>query len=250
MSVENTAGSAEIYECAFCLDEFPSSEGISAACPQHFICNACALSSFEHAVADITTFPASCCANVVWPPALFEDIIPPALFQTYTTRLREYNTVPTLRVYCANTDCGVFLHRSTFDNSNPAFSIARCPRCRTTTCVGCNSTWLNEWHRCEEDNFDPHVTPDWLPPYTNECRIKRCPRCRAWLEHGEACNHMTCAQCSHQFCFVCLLEFIGGHEEDGGCPMYGEPGDGYDEEGYEIGRGLHRLTGRDRQGRN
>src|SRR5690606_33883636 len=31
---------------------------------------------------------------------------------------------------------------------------------------------------------------------------KRCARCRALVEHGDACQHMTC-RCGHEFCYVC-----------------------------------------------
>ncbi|KAJ4348025.1 uncharacterized protein N0V89_009397 [Didymosphaeria variabile] len=63
---------------------------------------------------------------------------------------------------------------------------------------------------------------------------------------------MTCPNCTHQWCWVCLLpwnSFHPGEDDTPGCLMYGDPE--YDEEGYENNqRGLHRDTGLNRQGRN
>lgn len=38
--------------------------------------------------------------------------------------------------------------------------------------------------------------------------IKACPRCRAMVEKqdDESCDHMTCAQCKHEFCWSCLAD--------------------------------------------
>jgi hypothetical protein len=73
-----------------------------------------------------------------------------------------------------------------------------------------------------------------------------------WVEYKEACNHMTCCYCRYQFCFVCLKSWGGeglGFHEGAGCPAYGDPPSGYDNEGFEINdRGLHRDTGYNRAG--
>jgi hypothetical protein len=70
-----------------------------------------------------------------------------------------------------------------------------------------------------------------------------------WIEHQEACNHMTCCYCRHEFCFVCLLPWDGNFHDSDGCPSYKDPPAGYDEDGFErSARGLHRDTGFDRNG--
>lgn len=42
----------------------------------------------------------------------------------------------------------------------------------------------------------------------SELGYKPCPRCRAMVEKldDESCDHMTCAQCRHEFCWSCLAD--------------------------------------------
>jgi hypothetical protein len=65
------------------------------------------------------------------------------------------------------------------------------------------------------------------------------------MEYKEACNHMTCHYCGHSFCRVCLHPWTReGFHQGGVCLPYGDPVEGYNGEGYELGdQGLHRDTG-------
>ena len=47
--------------------------------------------------------------------------------------------------------------------------------------------------------------------------VKRCPCCRMWTEKNEGCNHMTCAECKYQWCWLCLGPYSGNHYEVGSC---------------------------------
>ncbi|KAF2786714.1 hypothetical protein K505DRAFT_259292, partial [Melanomma pulvis-pyrius CBS 109.77] len=229
----------EVYECDVCLEDFSPSEGV-IACSEHFFCRDCAIQLVTRSLLNVDEFPVKCCLGTVWSPSLFEYLLPKEIMTTYMIRLRAYNTPQPLRVFCANAECARYISPRSFDNNNLYATVACCSICSTTTCVGCKKLW-KEGHNCDQEE-DPRLQPSWLPPYTTECRIKRCPGCGSWLEHKEACNHMTC-DCRHQFCFICLQPWEGFHEGDG-CPSYGDPPVGYDDEGYEkSARGLHRLTG-------
>eukprot|EP01083_Nonionella_stella_P150235 478245_1 len=47
--------------------------------------------------------------------------------------------------------------------------------------------------------------------------MRACPNCLAFIDHSDACKHMTCISCSHEFCFSCLKPKLNGKWQ---CPTY------------------------------
>lgn len=45
---------------------------------------------------------------------------------------------------------------------------------------------------------------------------KFCPNCHTRIEKNEGCNHMTCINCKHQFCWLCLGDWSIHGVETGG----------------------------------
>lgn len=233
------------YECCICRDDFPLAEGV-VPCEAHFTCNECVVAAFDAALNSMELFPARCCTPL--PRRLVEHLLSPEVIGAYKAKAKEYYTSCVLRVYCINDDCRRFIPGDRFDDNHAWYTVARCV-CGTNTCVGCKQAWLGEQHLCIESNKSG-TKPEWLPEYSSSCRIKQCPTCRVWIEHREACNHMTCCYCRHEFCFICLQPWSEeGFHEDKGCPPYGDPAAGYDDDGFEQNpRGLHRDTGYNREG--
>lgn len=239
------------YECHSCGLDYLLEEGV-ITCAAHFYCDECLTLQFETLASQpgLESFPARCCFGEATETTLrrhlVEQLLPIDVIAAYAQKEAEFYTAPAVRTYCSN--CRKWLPPKVFYDRG-VYTLANCD-CGTVTCVGCKETW-EEHHRC---NKGTSVKPEWMPEYSSDFRIKQCPRCRIFMEHKEACNHMTCKYCSHQFCWVCLLPWNGfhageEHSEVPACPKYGDPE--YGEEGYENNtRGLHRDTGLDRQGRN
>jgi len=38
----------------------------------------------------------------------------------------------------------------------------------------------------------------------DEAPIKRCPKCKVYIERDEGCAQMMCKNCKHAFCWYCL----------------------------------------------
>ena len=240
--------SAEVYECYICLEEYPIEEGV-ATCAAHFFCNDCIIAQFEMLASQqgFDTFPARCCnADTTIGVDRAHHLLSPEVLAAYRAKEAEFYTPLPMRVYCSSQECHKWLPATRFEEQQ-RYSVARCD-CGTLTCVGCKGPWERR-HRCGQDDTG---RADWLPEYTSTCRIKKCPGCKGYIELREACNHMTCNYCAHEFCWVCLLPWDGVHNEDDefgvpGCPSYGDPD--YDGELYETNaRGLNRDTGLNREG--
>ncbi|KAL2070311.1 hypothetical protein VTL71DRAFT_13337 [Oculimacula yallundae] len=118
----------------------------------------------------------------------------------------------------------------TFLSKDPNFRWCLSPLCETgqlyqtppidpkTSCEECNYEMCFKhempWHdglTCDEydsvrDHGDPSYgeTQEWIRTNT-----KPCPGCQVGIQKGEACFHMTCSQCNHEFCWQCLADWTG-----------------------------------------
>ncbi|KAF1979095.1 hypothetical protein BU23DRAFT_642080 [Bimuria novae-zelandiae CBS 107.79] len=176
---------------------------------------------------------------------LLEAYLDPDIVEKYKAKYQEYS-VPKLKLTFCHC-CTKWQPPSGFIDTQRS-TYAACS-CGTNTCVGCKGKW-------EDDNRRYSTTIeklDWMPNYTQDCRIKPCPACCMWVELKQGCNHMTCDYCRREFCFQCMIEWNRLHESCGyiGDPFEGYDYEGYDYEGYEnTRRGLHIYSGLNRQGLN
>jgi len=81
---------------------------------------------------------------------------------------------------------------------------------------GCMADRLNALLKPE--NCGTMATPSRSYWYTNNngkliVQTRACPKCLCLLEFVDACKHIKCVSCPHQFCFNC----IGEWGKDGGC---------------------------------
>lgn len=96
-----------------------------------------------------------------------------------------------------------------------------CPECRHSFCLDCRCP-THTGELCEEA-LQREATHQCDPAEER----KVCPRCRAWVEKADesACDHMTCARCSHEFCWKCLADRAviyahGNHHHRPNCPYF------------------------------
>ncbi|OMP86737.1 putative RING finger protein, partial [Diplodia seriata] len=131
-----------------------------------------------------------------------------ATFQRYdslATRAH-LSTLPNFR-WCLSANCkSGQIHE---DASGPIF-----------TCMGCTKQFCTHheipWHRgetceqydqrasCERQAKEDRATKRLLKKMTKQCPGKNC----GWtIEKNLGCDHMTCRQCHHEFCWVCLAAY-------------------------------------------
>ena len=76
-------------------------------------------------------------------------------------------------------------------------------------CLDC----LKEWHGKEECKIQ---TDKKFEEWRNSKNVKKCPKCKTYIEKIDGCNHMTCSNCKYQWCWLCLKEYFPDHFEAGG----------------------------------
>jgi len=225
--------------CQICFDDLTNAVCIGIDCGHHW-CNDCFTRSFTLAMESEYHYPPKCCntsiATVMGGTDDSNKILGADFVQTYLKKEVEYQTPGQLRRYCANPSCSAFLPEASKQDST--ITKAACSNCSSKTCTACKQLLPTE-----EDHHDckPHAATIENLGYSTDNRCKRCPCCSTFVQLTDACNHITCGICKHEFCFICLGEWRCPNN----CPTWGDPQ--YDAEGYDA-QGYHRDTGFNREG--
>lgn len=81
-------------------------------------------------------------------------------------------------------------------------------------CSQCNQAWHYEEPCTNDQEIKDFAT------YSGFI-LKKCPKCKAWTEKNEGCNHMHCQACEFDWCWLCEQHFPKGHYYQSG-PCYGK----------------------------
>ncbi|KAG6013222.1 hypothetical protein E4U43_007428 [Claviceps pusilla] len=140
-------------------------------------------------------WPPKCCLNQI-PFMLIVSNIPDDLKRTFRERSLEWELPVSERVYCSQSECGVWIRPKQIKLNERQ---GRCERGHFT-CTICRGP----------SHGDDDCPQDYEMALTNMLAEqegwKRCYNCHAMVEHRDACEHMTC-RCGSQFCYVCGLRW-------------------------------------------
>ncbi|KAM9738297.1 E3 ubiquitin-protein ligase RNF19A isoform 1-T4 [Menidia menidia] len=135
--------------------------------------------------------------------------------------------------WCPAPDCGYAVI---------AFGCASCPKitceregCGTEFCYHCKQLWhpnqtCDTARQQRAQNFRLRSFRSSSLSYSQESGaagddIKPCPRCSAYIikMNDGSCNHMTCAVCGCEFCWLCMKEISDLHYlSPSGCTFWGK----------------------------
>ncbi|KAK9833366.1 hypothetical protein WJX84_001950 [Apatococcus fuscideae] len=196
------------------LDEQPSGSGRRKA--------ACSICFDDFRVSDMHAAPAStssaeiagrdCSAAV--PAALVTEVSDPKQREKYHLySLRSFVEDNQKLEWCPAPGCENAVE-SLLDTSNEAMDVT-C-KCGSSFCFNCKE----EAHR----PVDCETVKKWVIKNSAEsenlnwilANTKPCPKCKRPIEKNQGCMHMSCSQCKHEFCWLCLASWQEHGERTGG----------------------------------
>jgi len=203
-------------ECLVCMDVFPPDGLLSLVCG-HSICKSCWNSYLTLKITEGEVYKLSClssgCRRAI-PVEIVKKLVETSVYEKYlrfvTKSFVEDNSLITWCPFprCTNaitTDmvrgqvvqcsCGF---RFCFSCHHEAHSPASCEQ-------------ILQWSKKCSDDSETH---SWLGINT-----KACPKCNVYVEKNGGCNHMTCRNCTYEWCWMCM-KIWKGHEDYYSCGRY------------------------------
>lgn len=106
--------------------------------------------------------------------------------------------------WCPGQNCGRIIHATSLTSSYNYAQLITCSHCQTSFCFHCGESWhdpikcylLIQWKKKLTDDNQNLI---WL-----KINTKKCPKCQIDIEKNGGCDHMTCRNCSHEFCWICF----------------------------------------------
>lgn len=212
--------------CQICYDALTADNSFALAC-QHTFCKLCWAEYLQEKVKsgclgiDANCMQTGC--NLKVTHSTFQNILSGASsrdLKTYWKWLCKSFTDDNKNVkWCPNLQCNNCVER--IDQTRMLYEVT-CD-CGTTFCFmcgllphkPCDCDTARKW---EEKASAESENVNWIAANT-----KACPKCQKNIEKNQGCNHMTCVQCRHEFCWVCMGSWKDHGSATGGyykCNLY------------------------------
>ncbi|KAI6172412.1 RBR-type E3 ubiquitin transferase [Aphelenchoides besseyi] len=131
--------------------------------------------------------------------------------------------------WCPATDC-------IFATEVPIAESCGVPcQCGNIFCFDCGSEWhepascdaLKKWMKMMAEDRE---SMKWLHMHS-----KPCPKCKSPIEKNGGCDHLRCKSCKHEFCWLCMGNWIGHRQ----CNRYKQANNEQDQISADIQRYSH-----------
>ncbi|XP_052888150.1 E3 ubiquitin-protein ligase RNF19A-like isoform X1 [Anopheles moucheti] len=229
-NASSTAGKVP-DECPLCYDVLPTSDEYYPLLNcKHYACRACLENYLMIQISESRT-DISCpqCSDSMHPT----DI--QALLKAFPTAITKYEDFMVRRVllsdpdsrWCPGPDC-TYAVIATGCASCPRICCQR-PGCDVQFCYHCKA----EWHpdqtcdaaRASRQSPTRALSGSIRKNSQHKDEIKPCPRCQVLIVKMDdgSCNHMVCAICGSEFCWLCMKEISDLHYlSPSGCTFWGK----------------------------
>ena len=197
--------------CLICNEKLTDSEYFTnfTSC-YHFFCNDCYYNYFKEKIENNNVerikCPKSGCKKII-----FDNFI----------QLKISNDISLLDKYLKFKERRQLMY-------NPDYQICPYPDCESYVKKGKNKyvsciqnghkfclKCLKGWHGNEPCKIDKDKS---FESWRNSSNVKKCPKCKYYVEKIDGCNHITCFNCKYQWCWICLNEYEPNHfDPEGKC---------------------------------
>jgi ariadne-1 len=212
----------EQKECPICMDDFwwPGKKGYQLKCGCLY-CKPCLRSNYEVLINDGAVLKLHC-PNPTCNAKVDEEDLSKILKPEMFTKFQQFYILASLRNdpsvrWCPRIGC------ETPAQGSEENCHLKCTTCGTEYCWKCNC----EWHpniSCEKAKKNAskgkgrQKRQDRKAQRYIRRRARPCPRCQTPIQKNSGCNHMHCASCGYDFCWVCMQQFGGyDHFRSGKC---------------------------------
>lgn len=194
--------------CPVCFCDYPPNEFIFMPDCGHGLCNYCFPGYLQSKVGDGVESVLSVCpdakCNMIVPERLFQQLCEPASYNRYKEFLsKSFVDLSKQAKWCPGRDCSMAVEYKaalTVDVTCSSCSKAFCFSCTKDAHMPMSCDGLTTWtDRISAGDDD---TANWLKVNT-----KPCPKCKRPIQKNSGCMHMTCSQCRHEFCWLCMGDY-------------------------------------------
>uniref|UniRef100_A0A0R3S0B5 RBR-type E3 ubiquitin transferase n=1 Tax=Elaeophora elaphi TaxID=1147741 RepID=A0A0R3S0B5_9BILA len=229
----SSALSRKHWECPLCFIRQPLANFPRLSCCNHRSCKSCLVQYLQVEIME-SRVQLTCpeCSELLHPTDIYNLMAHcPDLIKKYETfALRRVLMMDPDTRWCPAPDC-TYAVIATACAACPELRCER-PGCGALFCYHCKGPWhasqTCDEARKERGEIYRRAVPQLSGPQESTLKrgdIKACPRCRTYIVkmNDGSCNHMVCAMCSAQFCWLCLREINDLHYlSPTGCTFWGK----------------------------
>ena len=172
--------------CDICVD---SNNTLLLSCRHCFWCHTCTDKIFG--LTRQSAWPVRCPCNLLVTLNHVQHFLTPDTSALITRRVKEWSIPGEQRLWCVNSPCNTLLIRTPGVKQN-----IPCTDCSFQTCSICRQLGHEGNCQIEETTQQTLATSD-------AQKYKRCLKCDQMIELNTGCQHITCDECSYEFCYLC-----------------------------------------------
>ncbi|XP_074187754.1 E3 ubiquitin-protein ligase RNF144A isoform X2 [Rhinolophus sinicus] len=216
-----------LVSCKLCLGEYPLEQMTTLAQCQCIFCTLCLKQYVELLIKEgletaISCPDATCPKQGHLQDKEIECMVAAEIMQRYKKLQFEREVLlDPCRTWCPASTCQAVCQLQEMGLQTP--QLVQCKACHTQFCSACKASW-HPGQGCPDTmpiTFLPGETSSAFKLEVDDAPIKRCPKCKVYIERDEGCAQMMCKNCKHAFCWYCLEslddDFLLIHYDKGPC---------------------------------